>query len=194
MVGGAPLDGGGNDLPALFLCLVLQLLLDLLDLHSGFVTDVVFNALEQILLCLVLGQPGELLQRFQLLGLQFLGLRLGLGQGGHASVQFLFLLLEGLGLTVQGCFLLLKPAFLFGQFSTALFDFAVVFCAGFMDLVLGLQKHFLFPVFTVSDGFIDQTGGLFLGRADLPFCHLLPIGNTDGKTGGASHQNAQNDQ
>ena len=48
-----------------------------------------------------------------------------------------------------------------------------------MDLVLGLQKHFLLPAFTGADGFVDQAGGFQLRRADLLLSDLLPVGNTD---------------
>ena len=155
--------------------------------------DIVFNAVQQILLCLVLGQTGQLLQSLQLLLANLLGLGLGLGGIGQTLVQVLFLALKGFGLSVQGGFLLLKPAFLFGQFGTALFDFSVVFCAGFMDLVLCLQKQFLFTVLTVSDGFIDQAGSLCFRRADFPLGNLLPVENTTGKTGANTDQDAQND-
>ena len=112
MIRRAALNGGGDDLPALFLGLVLQLLLDLLDLHSGLMADIVFNAVQQILLCLVLGQTGQLLQSLQLLLANLLGLGLGLGGIGQTRVQVLFLALKGFGLSVQGGFLLLKRAFL----------------------------------------------------------------------------------
>ena len=194
MIGRTALDGGGDDLPALFLCLVLQLLFDLLDLHGGFVTNIVFNAFQQILLGLLLGQPGELLQGFQLLLPDLFGLCLGLRHGGKASVQVFLFPFKGFGFLVQRGFFLLKPAFLFGQFGAAFFDFAIVFCAGFMDLVLGFQKHFLFPVFTVADGFVDQTGGLCLRRADLPFRNLFPVQHTTGKANGTHCKETQNDQ
>ena len=60
-------DGGGDDLPALFLGLVLQLLLDLLDLHGSLMADLVLNALEQVFLGLLLGQLGDFLQLGKLL-------------------------------------------------------------------------------------------------------------------------------
>ena len=62
-----------------------------------------------------------------------------------------------------------------------------------MDFVLGFQQHFLLPVFTVSDGFIDQAGSLCFRRADFPLGNLLPVKNTTGKTGANTDQDAQND-
>ena len=67
MIGGAALDGGGDDLPALFLGLILELLLDLLDLHGSLVANLVFNAFQQVLLGLILGQSGDFFQLGKLL-------------------------------------------------------------------------------------------------------------------------------
>ena len=71
---GAALNRGGDDLAALFLGLVLQLRLDLLDLQGGFVTNLVLNAVKQKFLCLILCQTGNLFQLRQLLLLELVGL------------------------------------------------------------------------------------------------------------------------
>ncbi len=46
-----------------------------------------------------------------------------------------------------------------------------------MDLILGLQKHFLLPVLAGANGFVDEAGSLGFCGADFPFRDLLPIGN-----------------
>ena len=175
MVRGAALDGRGDDLPALLLGLVLQLLLDLLDLHGGLVANLVLNALQQVFLGLFLGQPGEFFQGFQLLIPDFVGLGLGLGGLGKAPPQFLFLPFEGFGFLVQSGFLLLQTPFLLAQLGAALFHFFLVFRARFMDFVLGFQKHFLLPVFACADGFVNQPGSFGFGGADLPLSDLLAV-------------------
>ena len=129
VIGGAALDGGGDDLTAFFLGLVLQLLLDLLDLHGGVVTHILLNAVEQEFLGLLLGQTGNPFQLVQLLLLDLVGLGLGLGDLLELFGQLLFLAFEGLGLLVQGGFLLFQAALLLTQLGAALFDFPVVFCA-----------------------------------------------------------------
>ncbi len=63
-----------------------------------------------------------------------------------------------------------------------------------MDLVLGLQKHFLLPALTGADGFVNEPGGLGFGGADFPLGHLLPVENTGGEADGGSRQSTQNDQ
>ena len=129
VIGGAPLDGGGDNLPTLFLGLVLQLLLDLLDLHGGLVTNLVLHVLEQALLGLILGQLGDFLQLFQLLLADGLGLVLGFGDLLEPTVQLLFLALVGLGFLVEGGFLLFQTTLLLAQLGAALLDFLFVLCA-----------------------------------------------------------------
>ena len=129
VIRGTALNGGGNDLPALLLGLVLHLLFDFLDLHGNLVADFLLHGLEQILLGFLLGQLGDLLQGLLLLLFQLLGL--GHGVAGFLQLfgQLLLLALEGLGFLVQGGFLLLQTALLFAQLRPALFDFPFVLCA-----------------------------------------------------------------
>ena len=51
-----------------------------------------------------------------------------------------------------------------------------------MDFVLGFKEHFFLLVFTAPDGFVDQPGGLGLGRADGLLCDLLAVDDTDDHT------------
>ena len=193
VIGGAALDGGSDDLTALFLGLVLQLRLDLLDLHGGLVANLVLDAVQQEILCLILCQTGNLFQFGQLLLLELIGLRLGLGDLLKPLGKLLFLAFKGFGLLVQSGFLLFQTALLLTQLGAALFDFLVVFCARFMDFVLGFQKHFLLTVFTGTDGFVDQAGSLCLGRADLPLSDLLAVTDAKAEAGAQYHQNANGD-
>ena len=112
VISGAALNRGGDDLAALFLGLVLQLRLDLLDLHGGFVTNLVLNAVKQKFLCLILCQTGNLFQLRQLLLLELVGLCLSLGDLLEALGKLLFLAFKGFGLLVQSGFLLFQTALL----------------------------------------------------------------------------------
>ena len=59
-----------------------------------------------------------------------------------------------------------------------------------MDLVLGLQKHFLLAVLTVADCLIDQTGSLCFRGTDFPLCDALAVDDTADK---AHDQTAKSD-
>ncbi len=107
VIGGAALDGGGDDFPALFLGLVLELGLDFLDLHGSFVADVLLHGLKQVFLGLLLGQLGDPFQGLQMLFPQFLGLGLGFADLLQLPRKLVFLALKSLSLLVQGGFFLL---------------------------------------------------------------------------------------
>ena len=107
VIGGAPLDGGGDDLPGGFLCLILQLSLDLLDLHGGIVADALLHGIQQVFLRLLLSQTGDLLQPRKLLTADLLRLSLGLLHIGKTAVQILLLAFKGIGLLFQGLFFLM---------------------------------------------------------------------------------------
>ena len=66
MVGGAALDGDGDDLAGELIGVVLEVRLDLLDLERGVMLAFVFEILQQVVLSLLLRQAGELFQRFEL--------------------------------------------------------------------------------------------------------------------------------
>ena len=191
MVGGTALDGGGDDLTGQGLGIVLQVRLDLLDLHGGLVADLVLNRLQQILLGLLLGQAGELLQ-LGLLGLQDLvGLVLRLSDLGEALVQLLLLALEGLGLLVQGGFLLFQTALLLAQLRPAFLHFFFVLCARSMDFVLGFKEHFFLLVFAAPDGLVDEPGGFRLSRADGLLRDLLAVDDTDDDADSKTHDQGE---
>ena len=69
MVCRAALDGSGDNLTCQSVGIVLVLLLDLLDLDSGFVAHVRFHALEDIGFRLFLRQAGDFLQHLHLTAL-----------------------------------------------------------------------------------------------------------------------------
>ena len=190
VVSGAALNGRGDDLPGGGLGLVLQLCLDLLDLHGRVVTHILFHALQQVLPGLLLGQTGNALQLFQLLLAQLVCLCLGFGNLGQLLRQFLFLAFECFGLLVKGGFLLLQTTLLLAQLGAALLDFLVVFCTRSMDFILGFQKQFLLAAFTAADRFVDQAGSFQLRGADLPFRDLLAVNHTNHKTDRDTDHNA----
>ena len=190
MVGGAALDGGGENLSCLVVRLVLQLLLDFLDLHGSFVANLGLHAVQQKLLGLLLGEARNLLQLFQVLGFDFLHLLPGLGHICQAACQLGLFPLKSVGLLVQGFFLLLQAALLLAQLGTALLHFFFVLGTGSMNFVLGFQQHFLFPALTAADGFVDDPGGLLLRRDDFPLTYPLAVVGSCEKAQNAYQKNA----
>jgi hypothetical protein len=123
MVGGAALDGGRDDLARLLVGVLLELGLDLLDLHGRLVANLGLDVAQKVILGLLLGEAGDL---FEHGGLTLLDggdlLLLGLDRGDLVG-QVLFLLLVEVQLLVEGFFLLLQPAFLLLQLRAAVFYF-----------------------------------------------------------------------
>ena len=179
VVGGAALDGDRDDFTGVLIGLLLVAGLDLLDLHGLLVGDLGFDVLEQIGLGVLLAQAGDALQDLHLALLEEVDLLLGGGDGLLLLAQVLLLALEGVELLVQGLFLLLEAALLLLQVGAALLDFLFVFCARFMDLLLGFHKHFALLVFAGFDGFIDNTARFGLGVADLALGDLLAVADAD---------------
>ena len=63
-----------------------------------------------------------------------------------------------------------------------------------MDFVLSFEEHFLLSALAAADGFINDTGGFSLSRADLTLGDLLTISHTDDKTGCNAHYGSHNNQ
>ena len=174
MVGGAALDGEGDDLPGLGVGLVLEAGLDFLDLHGRLVGHVVLQLLEQKVSGLLGGKAGDALQLGDLLLLQLLRLGLGGVQLGQLGGQLLFLLLNVLGLAVQVLLLLLKAVFLALELGAAVLDLLLVLVLGLEDLLLGLYQGLALFALGALIGLVDNTGGLVLGGFDLPLRCDLP--------------------
>ena len=152
------------------------------------------HAVQQDLLCLVLGQTGNFFQLGELLLTVLFGLGPLVRRIGQAAIQFFFLTLKSLGFLVKGGFFLLQPPLLLGQLGPALLDFLFVLSTGFMDLVLGFQQKLLLAVLAAPDGFVDDAGSLLLSRADLPFAHTLAVEDACGKGQRTQRQYAKYDQ
>ena len=189
MIGGAPLDGGGDDLTGPLVGLVLELALDLLELDGGVMLGFVFHLGHQLGLGLLDGQTGDLFQHFQLAGLE----------GGHLFpllVQLLellgelfFLGFDALILAVQGFFLLLDAAFLLLNFGAALLALALVFGAGAEDLLPRFHHRFTFFGLRGLDGVVDDPFCFILGTADFLFCNFFSIEITcENSSGGNDNQ------
>ena len=129
MVCRAALDGGRDDLAGGLVGLLLHLRLDLLDLHRGLVTHVVFNALEDVGLGFFLRQAGDLFQNLHLAALERIDLFLLLVDGRDLLGQIVLFLLVKIDLLVKGFFLLLQTALLLGDFRAALLDLLLIFAA-----------------------------------------------------------------
>ena len=179
MIGGAALDGDGDDLAGQLVGVFLQLRLDLTDLDGGVVTAFVFKVLQELRLGVLLRQTGDLFQNLQLTLLDEVDLILRGGNGGLTLAQIVLLALEGVELLVQRLFLLLQAALLLLQVGPALFDFLFVFCAGFMDLFLGFDEHLALLVLAALDGFVDDACCFRFRAADLTLGNFLAVDKAD---------------
>ena len=179
MVGGAALDGRGDDFPGGLLRFLPALGFDLLDLHGAFMAHLRFNAVKQILFRIVLGKAGNFFQHFKLTLFNEVDFVLRSRDVGGFFRQIFFFALKGLQLFVQRFLFLLQSAFLLGDFSAPLFYFLVVFCARFMDFILGFHHEFFFSAFAGADGLVNESGGFLLRAADFTLCNGFAIGHAD---------------
>ena len=187
MIGCTALNGGGDNLPRKRVGVFFELRFNLLDLDGGFVPDIVLNTLEDIGLCLLLAQTGDLFQHFQLAlfdGCDLFLLRLHVGD---LLGEVLFLLFVDVQLFVERLFLLLQTALLFLQLASAFFEFLFVLGTRFMDLFLCFKQHFALLVLAALDGFIDDAFCLFLGAADLFLSDVLAVCYTDNEEYDTTH-------
>ena len=191
MVGGAALDGGGDDLFGSLVSLVLELCLDLLDLHGHLVGDLVADVGDEVGLRLFHGEAGDLFQHFKLALLHKADLLLLRFGGGDFVLQGLVLLLGRVDLLVQVLLLLLKAALLLGQLCSAFLDFPLVLGAASVYLFLCLYKRLSLLALGALDRFIYNPSGLLLGARDLALGDLLAVGNAcpEARGGQDDHQN-----
>ena len=167
MVGGAALDGQGEDLPGAGVRLLLELGLDLPHLHGRLVGDLLGQLVDEVVLGLLGGKAGDALQHLHLGLLDGSDLLPGLVQLGQLALQGLLLLLHVLGLAVQVLLLLLEPALLLLQVGPALLDLPLVLIAGLENLLLGLHQRLPLLALGALDGLVDDPLGLLLGAVDL---------------------------
>ena len=112
MVGGAALNGQGQDLLGAGVGLLLELGLDLPHLHGRLMGDLLGKLVDEVVLGLLGGEAGDALQHLHLGLLDGGHLVPGLVQLGQLALQGVLLLLDVLGLAVQVLFLLLEPPLL----------------------------------------------------------------------------------
>ena len=161
LIGGAPLDGLGNNFPGLGVALLFHARLHFLDLHGRLVGYFGLHLVNKVLLRFVGGEAGDALQHLRVAALDRLNLlalpvysRVLLGQ------RILFLL-YGLHLTIQVFFLLLQPVFLPLQVCAAGLLFLLILAAVFQNLFLGFQQGFLFLGLCALNGLVDNALSLF---------------------------------
>ena len=175
VVGGATLDGEGNDLLGSGVRLFLGPGLDLLNLQGGLVGDLLLQLGQQDVLGLLGGHAGNALQLTDLLVLQ-LGQFLALGvQGLLLGGQGFFLMLQVFQLAVQVFFFLIEAVFLLLQLGAALLDLGLVLGAGLQDLLLGLYQRLALLALGGLDGVVNDALGLFLRAGDLLFGDPLAV-------------------
>ena len=175
MIGRAALDGGGNDLARGLFAFVPDALVDLAQLNRRVVRGLSLDRLDQHLARLVAGHAGDLLQLFELLGLdtgQVVLFLLGCLQ--LAGKVFVFAL-ERIAFLVQRLLALDQAALELLGLVAALLELAVGFGALLVDLVLGFENRFPLFGFAGLDGLVDDARRFGLGGADLFFRNTLAV-------------------
>ena len=190
MVGGAALDGEGDDLAGAGIGLVLVLLFDLAHLDGLLVGDLGGELIDQHGLGLLHGVAGDALQHFKLGLFDLLELLLLCLDLGELFGQQLVFAVDGIGLFVQMLFLLLKTVLLLGKLGTAFLDFALILGAVFVDLFLGFHERFALLALGSLDGIVENTLGFVLGRCDLALRHTLAVHNAQHHADRQQHQSA----
>ena len=140
MIGGAALDGGGDDLAGAAVGLVLVLVLQLLDHERLLVHHVVLQAVDKEGLGLLDRVAGDLFKQLHLGLLELVDLVLLGVDRGDLLVEGIGLFVERVRLAVERLLLLLKAALLLLQLRAALLDLALILRTALVDLFLGLEQ------------------------------------------------------
>ena len=112
MVGGAALDGDGEDVAGLLVRLIFRLLLILLDFHSLLMLELFFCLSHENRLCLIGCEAGDALELCLLLRVHLIDGLLRLIDAGFLARELLFLLFDGVELAVEVLLLLHDAALL----------------------------------------------------------------------------------
>ena len=188
VVGGAALDGGGNDLLGAVVGLLLELGLDLLDFEGHLMGDLVADVGDQVGLGLLDGEAGDLLQHLHLALLEHRDLLLLGVRSGDLRGQGLVLLVGGVELAVQVLLLLLKAALLLRQLGPALLDFPLILGAVLVYFFFCLNESFsLFALCTLYR-VVDNALGFFLSADDLTLGDLFAVHHAEREAGRAQNK------
>ena len=194
VIGGAALNGGGDDLASKGIGLLLHLSFDLLDLHGAFVAHFCLQFLQQEVLCIFFAQTGDLFQHFQLAALDGVDLFLGGGHSCQLLGKVFFFLFVGFDLLIEGFFSLLETALLLLQVAAAFLQLLLIFGTRFMNLFLGFQQHFTLLAFSGLDGFIEDALGFLFRGTDLFFRDFFAVCHTDQEENNTTYHKRACDQ
>ena len=198
MVGGALLNGQGDNVAGLLLALLLGAGFNVAHHGGSVVEGVLLHPLDNDLLGLVLGHAGDALQLLHLTAVHGLGFLLELLDFRLLPVQTVLPGFHVVGLLVQG-FLPLEQTALgalnlvaaLAQLALVLSLFPVVLRLGPEDFFLGFQNLFLLVLVRLAHGVVIQMPGIFLGAADLLLGDVPAIGVTAGAARAAAQQQRQ---
>ena len=192
VVGGTALDGGGDDFSRPLVRFFLVLGFHFLDLHGHFVGNVIADAVDEVGLGFLNRKAGDLFQHFELALLDHADLLLLLLGSGDLIGKGLILFLCGVQFLVQVLFLLLKAAFLLGQFCSAFLHFPLILGAVSVYLFLRLNKRLSLLALGALYSFVDDASGLFLGAGDLALSDLFTVHHAGGKARGGQDKHQYN--
>ena len=175
MVGGALLNGQGDDVAGLFLALLTGARLDLAHHGGGVVVGVLLDAADQHLAGLVLRHAGDALHFGHLPLLVVFNVLLHLLQLVLPLAQRLLAAFQGVLLFIQRFLALQDAALAALHLGAALAAFAVQLGFQAQDLFLGLQNGFFFLFVGLALRVFQQVSCVFLGAADLFLAGLLAV-------------------
>ena len=151
-----------------------------------------FDRLHQHFTRFVAGHAGNLLQLFELFGLNALELVLFLVYGFKLTGQLFVLAVKGIALFVERFFALDQAAFELLGFVAALLQLAVGLAALAMDLVLRFEDGFALFGFSGLDGFVDDACRFCFSGTDLFFRNAFAVLETDDDAHNETHNTGDN--
>ena len=186
LIGGTALNGERNDVPRLFVRLLLALLLDLGNLHGCLMTHLGFDLRKQIFLGGLGGKAGDLLQFVDLLLFYFFYLSDLALVFLELLVKAFFFALAGLNLFVESLFLLLCALFKTRHFNAAILDLALGFVFVAQNFFFCFDQRFFFLglggfLRLVQDAFCLILGGFYGSFGDF-LSQKKAAQRADGKT------------
>ena len=174
MVGGAALDGDGEDVAGFLVRFVPRLLLVLLDLHGLLVLEFLFRLGHEDVLRFVGRETRDALELRLLLFMHLVDSLLRLVDAGFLARELLFLLFDGFELAVEVFLFLHDAAFLPRNLIPAFFRIAVELLAEAVDVLLRLEHELLLACFSFLFCIRNDLDRLGLGRTNLRFRTAFP--------------------
>ena len=193
LLGGKLLNGKRDDISRLFVCFFLELLLVFHDLHGLFVSQLVLQLGEQIVLCLFCGIARNFFEHLELAFLdRFDFFQLGV-RFADLLLNLLVLFLNIVELAVEGLFLLLDTSLLTLHLTAAVGNLLLALIAEAVNLFFSLKNKLLLFCLTCLHCVSHNAPCLFLCGTDFFFGGIPADIHTGKNTGGNTGSKRCND-